>query len=191
MSKTPQHEFPEDWRKISNEEAISHIKYLLEHYEEYDIEKYGNGNTLTINGIIIAPMNIYDCKMFLVAQKVYGEHLDLDIYPLIQQLFDVCAKEVKKREQQSEKQAAIKAKNAYRKGTIINVIGCCFTVIVLVAGTYAIVKLVNMGKQERAKQIKIENEVKRYEKTLPNYKEYEQVKVQIQNYRDSLENTGR
>ena len=185
----PQHEFPEDWRKISNEEAISHIKYLLEHYEEYDIEKYGNGNALTINGIIIAPMNIniYDCKMFLVAQKVYGEHLDLDIYPLIQQLFDVCAKEVKKREQKAE----TKAKNAYRKGTIINVIGCCFTVIVLVAGTYAIVKLVNMGKQERAKQIKIENEVKRYEKTLPNYKEYEQVKVQIQNYRDSLENTGR
>ena len=181
----PQHEFPEDWRKISNEEAISHIKYLLEHYEEYNIEKYGN--TLTINGIIIAPMNIYDCKMFLVAQKVYGEHLDLDIYPLIQQLFDVCAKEVKKREQKAE----TKAKNAYRKGTIINVIGCCFTVIVLVAGTYAIVKLVNMGKQERAKQIKIENEVKRYEKTLPNYKEYEQVKVQIQNYRDSLENTGR
>ena len=187
MSKTPQHEFPEDWRKISNEEAISHIKYLLEHYEEYDIEKYGNGNTLTINGIIIAPMNIYDCKMFIVAQKVYGGHLDLDIYPLIQQLFDVCAKEVKKREQKAE----TKAKNAYRKGTIINVIGCCFTVIVLVAGTYAFVKLVNMGKQERAKQIKIENEVKRYEKTLPNYKEYEQVKVQIQNYRDSLENTGR
>ena len=183
----PQHEFPEDWRKISNEEAISHIKYLLEHYEEYDIEKYGS--RLTINGIIIAPMNIniYDCKMFLVAQKVYGEHLDLDIYPLIQQLFDVCAKEVKKREQQSEKQAAIKAKKADRKGTIINIVGCCLTVIVLVAGTYAIVKLVNMGKQERAKQIKIENEIKRYEKTLPYYNEYLQTKQQIQNRRDSLE----
>ena len=181
----PQHEFPEDWRKISNEEAISHIKYLLEHYEEYNIEKYGN--TLTINGIIIAPMNlnIYDYKLFLVAKKVYGS--TEDIYPMIQQLFDVCAKEVKKREQQSEKQAAIKAKKADRKGTIINIVGCCFTVIVLVAGTYAIVKLVNMGKQERAKQIKIENEIKKYEKTLPYYNEYLQTKQQIQNCRDSLE----
>ena len=55
------------------------------------------------------------------------------------------------------------------------------------AGTYAIVKLVNMGKQERAKQIKIENEIKRYEKTLPYYNEYLQTKQQIQNRRDSLE----
>ena len=178
MSKTPQHEFPEDWRKISNEEAVSHIKYLLEHYEEYNIEKYGN--TLTINGIIIAPMNIYDYKMFLVAKKVYGS--TEDIYPMIQQLFDVCAKEVKKREQ--------KAKTKEQK--IINIIGT----IVLVAGFCAIMgymtwDIYKQDKKERIKQNKIENEIKKYEKTLPNYKEYEQVKVQIQNYRDSLENTGR
>ena len=48
-----QHEFPEDWRKISNEEAISHIKYLLEHYKEYNIEKYGN----TLGGMPINSTN--------------------------------------------------------------------------------------------------------------------------------------
>ena len=185
MSKTPQHEFPEDWRKISNEEALGHIKYLLEHYEEYDICRFGK-NSISINGIWICPINIQDHKMFLVNhQNVYVRHLD--IYPLIQQLLDVCIKEADKREQQSEKQAAIKAKKADRKGTIINIVGCCLTVIVLVAGTYAIVKLVNMGKQEHAKQIKIENEMKRYEKTLPYYDKYLQTKQDLKNHRDSLE----
>lgn len=175
-----QHEFPKDWRKISNEEAISHIKYLLEHYKEYNIEKYGN--TLTINGIIIASMNIYDCKMFLVAQKVYGEHLDLDIYPLIQQLFDVCAKEVKKREQKAEK--AIKANK--KKRIIFTVISSAFIIAAIAGTVYMINDIFKIIDKERAKQNKIENEIKKYEKTLPYYNEYLQTKQQIQNRRDSL-----
>ncbi|MBR6010373.1 MAG: hypothetical protein IKP35_03070 [Alphaproteobacteria bacterium] len=173
-----QHEFPEDWRKISNEEAISHIKYLLEHYKEYNIEKYGN--TLTINGIIIAPMNlnIYDYKMFLVAKKVYGS--TEDIYPMIQQLIDVCNVEINKRK--AEK--AIEANK--KKRIIFTVISSAFIIAAIAGTVYMINDIFKIIDKERAKQIKIENEIKRYEKTLPYYNEYLQTKQQIQNRRDSL-----
>ena len=40
--------------------------------------------------------------------------------------------------------------------------------------------------KERARQNKIDKEVKKHEKTLPQYNEYLQTQKQIQNYRDSL-----
>lgn len=172
-----QHEFPEDWRKISNEEAISHIKYLLEHYKEYNIEKYGS--RLTINGIIIAPMNIYDYKMFLVAKKVYGS--TEDIYPMIQQLIDVCNVEINKRK--AEK--AIKANK--KKRIIFTVISSAFIIAAIAGTVYMIHDIFKIIDKERARQNKIEKEVKKYEKTLPYYNEYLQTKQQIQNRRDSLE----
>lgn len=191
MSKTQtsKHEIPKDWLKITDKEAIKRLNYLLIHYKEYNIEK--QGNSIIIDGMSISPRVIPTLGTYFAIGYPVGVYWSSSpVYQLIEWLYNLCKTEAEKREQKAEKReqkAETKAKNAYRKGTIINVIGCCFTVIVLVAGTYAIVKLVNMGKQERAKQIKIENEIKRYEKTLPYYNEYLQTKQQIQNRRDSLE----
>ena len=179
---SPQHEIPKDWLKITDKEAIKRLNYLLKHYKEYNIEK--QGNSIIIDGMSISPRVIPTLGTYFAIGYPVGVYWqDSPVYQLIEWLYNLCKTEAEKREQKAE----TKAKNAYRKGTIINVIGCCLTVIVLVAGTYAIVKLVNMGKQERAKQIKIENEIKKYEKTLPYYNEYLQTKQQIQNRRDSLE----
>ncbi len=185
MSKTQtsKQEIPKDWLKITDEEAIKRLNYLLIHYKEYNIEK--QGDSIIIDGMSISLRVIPTLGTYFAIGYPVGVYWPSSpAYQLIEWLYNLCKTEAEKREQQ----AKIKAEKADRKGTIINIVGCCFTVIVLVAGTYAIVKLVNMGKQERAKQIKIENEIKNYEKTLPYYNEYLQTKQQIQNYRDSLKN---
>ena len=181
MSKTPQHEFPEDWRKISNEEAISHIKYLLENYEEYNIEK--QGNSIIIDGMSISPRVMSTLgTCFAIGYPVGVYWQDSPVYQLIEWLYNLCKTEAEKREQQ----AKIKAEKQKKIERIVNIVGISAIIILVVAGAYEIVKEAKTNKQEHAKQIKIENEMKRYEKTLPYYKEYELTKQQLQNYRDSL-----
>ena len=185
MSKTPQHEFPEDWRKISNEEAISHIKYLLEHYEEYNIEK--QGNSIIIDGMSISPRVMSTLgTCFAIGYPVGVYWQDSPVYQLIEWLYNLCKTEAEKREQQAKIKAERK-KEEDKEQKIINIIGT----IVLVVGFCAIMgymtwDIYKQDKKERIKQIKIENKVKQYEKTLPYYKEYELTKQQLQNYRDSL-----
>lgn len=184
MSKTqtPKHEIPKDWLKITDKEAIKRLNYLLIHYKEYNIEK--QGNSIIIDGMSISPRvmpTLGTCFAIGYPVGVYWQ--DSPVYQLIEWLYNLCKTEAEKREQQ----AKIKAEKQKKIERIVNIVGISAIIILVVAGTYAIVKLVNMGKQERAKQIKIENEIKRYEKTLPYYNEYLQTKQQIQNRRDSLE----
>ena len=101
MSKKQEHQFPENWKNISSEEAIKHIKYLLEHYQEYDMYKFGD-NGIVLNEIyfylltISFPHDLTLKYMVVNMQKVYGS--TEDIYPMIQQLIDVCNVEINKRE---------------------------------------------------------------------------------------------
>ena len=205
----PQHEFPKEWYDISTEEAKKHIEYLLEHYQEYDdIEVWGRDkNCITINRITFIPLCPRERYRFYMVnmEKAFYPHEHRDIIDLIDKLVTVCKQEVNKRQEekvnkrqeqepgkQKEEKKAKRKKEEDKEQKIINIIGT----IVLVAGFCAIMgymtwDIYKQDKKERIKQNKIENEIKKYEKTLPNYKEYEQVKVQIQNYRDSLENTGR
>lgn len=185
MSKKQEHQFPENWKNISSEEAIKHIKYLLEHYQEYDMRKFGN-NGIVINEIYFYPVvislrhGVTFKYMYINMQKVYGR--TEDIYPMIQQLIDVCNVEIDKRE--TEK--AIKANKKKIKRIIFTVIGFAF-IIATIAGTgYMIDDIFKTIDKERARQNKIEKEVKKYEKTLPHYNEYLQTQKQIQNYRDTL-----
>ena len=178
----PQHEIPKDWLKITDKEAIKRLNYLLIRYKEYNIEK--QGNSIIIDGMSISPRvmpTLGTCFAIGYPVGVYWQ--DSPVYQLIEWLYNLCKTEAEKREQQ----AKIKAEKQKKIERIVNIVGISAIIILVVAGTYAIVKLVNMGKQERAKQIKIENEIKRYEKTLPYYNEYLQTKQQIQNRRDSLE----
>jgi len=181
---TAKHIFPSDWSKISNEEAATHIKYLLEHYKEYKVESYGKDNeNIEIDGIKFWPMFFNDrfgVKWFFVnMQKSYSE-FDEKIYNLIQQLMDVCYEEAKIQAQNKK----IKAKR--QKIMITSVIGS-FVVIVFSGMVYMVRDIQKTVKEYRDKQTKIEKAVKQYERTLPYYNEYKQTQQQIANYRDSLE----
>lgn len=189
MSKKQEHQFPENWKNISSEEAIKHIEYLLEHYQEYDMSKFGD-NGIIINEIYFYPLNIslrhgvtfkyMDINM----QKVYGN--TEDIYPMIQQLIDVCHVEINKRETEKAINAAKKAKKQKVKNIVLGSISGALLVAIFAATGYMINDIFKTIDKEGARQNKIEKEVKKYEKTLPHYNEYLQTQKQIQNYRDSL-----
>ena len=189
MSKKTQHEFPENWKNISEEEAIEHIKYLLEHYKEYDIRKFGDDG-IVINEIKIYPYNInlrHNCTfkfMHINLQKLYND--TDEIYKLIQQLIKVCKVEIEKREQEKAITAAKNAKKQKRKKIILTAVSCAFVIVALAGSVYMVKDIFKTIDKERARQNKIEKEVKKYEKTLPHYNEYLQTQKQIQNYRDSL-----
>lgn len=189
MSKKTQHEFPENWKNISSEEVIKHIKYLLEHYQEYDMCKFGD-NGIVINEIYFYPVVIslkhgvtfkyVDINM----QKLYGS--TEDIYPMIQQLIDVCNVEINKRKTEEAINAAKKAKKQKVKNIVLGSISGALLVAIFAATGYMIDDIFKTIDKERARQNKIEKAVRSYEKTLPNYNEYLQTQKQIQNYRDSL-----
>lgn len=194
MSKKTQHEFPENWKNISEEEAIEHIKYLLEHYKEYDIRKFGDDG-IVINEIKIYPYNInlrHNCTfkfMHINLQKLYND--TDEIYKLIQQLISVCKVEIEKREQEKAITAAKNAKKQKRKNIVLGSISGALLVAIFAATGYMINDIFKTIDKERARQNKIEKAVRSYEKTLPHYNEYLQTQKQIQNYRDSLNRVTR
>ena len=180
MSKTqtPKHEIPKDWLKITDKEAIKRLNYLLKHYKEYDIKK--QGDSITIDGVLIAQVDKrFLGKCFAIGYPMGIYWQDSPVYQLIEWLYNLCKTEAEKRESQ-------KIQKQDKTERIIKVACICVTIIAVVIGAYEIKKEAKINKQEQAKQIKIENEMKRYEKTLPYYKEYELTKQQLQNYRDSL-----
>lgn len=177
---TQQHKFPSDWSKISNKEAVKHIKYLLEHYKEYSISIYGrNDDKIEINGISFWPMVFIDYvdNYFIVdKRKSYNIIDDTHLYHLIEQLMDVCKAEAKRR------------KTKERKNLINDWFedNAPFLYISSLIGLAVCFFLTFYNEAE--KQAKIENAVKQYEQTLPGYQEYQQ---KIANYRDSLERANR
>ncbi len=190
----PQHEFPKEWYDISTEEAKKHIEYLLEHYQEYDdIEVWGRDkNCITINRITFIPLRPRERYRFYMVnmEKAFYPHERQDIIDLIDKLVTVCKQEVNKRQEQEpgKQKEEKKANKANKKKRIIFTVISFAFIIATIAGTvYMINDIFKIIDKERAKQIKIENEIKRYEKTLPYYNEYLQTKQQIQNRRDSLE----
>ena len=190
MSRKLQHKFPEDWKNISQEEAIEHIKYLLEHYKEYDMYDFGKDG-IVINEIGFWPVNInlrhgVTFKYIHVnMQKIYSD--TDDIYKLIQQLISVCKVEIEKQEQEKAINAAKKAKKQKVKNIVLGSISGALLVAIFAATGYMIDDIFKTIDKERARQNKIENAVRSYEKTLPNYQEYKQTQLKIANYRDSLE----
>lgn len=189
MSKKQEHQFPENWKNISSEEAIKHIKYLLEHYQEYDMCKFGD-NGIVINGIYFYPVvislrhGVTFKYMYTNMQKVYDR--TEDIYPMIQQLIKVCKVEIEKREQEKAITTAKNAKKQKVKNIVLGSISGALLVAIFVATGYMIDDIFKTIDKEPARQNKIEKEVKKYEKTLPHYNEYLKTQQQIQNYRDSL-----
>ena len=151
--------------------------------------KFGD-NGIVINEIYFYPVVIslkhgvtfkyVDINM----QKLYGS--TEDIYPMIQQLIDVCNVEINKRKTEEAINAAKKAKKQKVKNIVLGSISGALLVAIFAATGYMIDDIFKTIDKERARQNKIEKAVRSYEKTLPNYNEYLQTQKQIQNYRDSL-----
>lgn len=189
MSKKQEHQFPENWKNISSEEAIKHIEYLLEHYQEYDMRKFGDDGII-INEIyfyllnISLPHGVTFKYMVINMQKLYGS--TKDIYPMIQQLIDLCHVEINKRETEKAIKANKDAEKQKIKRIIFTVISSAFIIATIAGAVYILNDIFKIIYKEGARQNKIEKEVKKYEKTLPHYNEYVLTQKQIQNYRDSL-----
>ena len=181
------HEFPKDWVSVSDEQAKKHLQYLLEHYKNYEISAFGDdyieiaGVSFTRHlsgtkyGKFLYPFPCY----YVNNQKIYSDE-NHDLYMLCKKIFDACEQEFKKRKQE------LKTKEEKRKlheAISLGVITGGFAVMMVVA------LIGNMKSVKRNN--KINEQVQKYEQSLPHYKEYEQVKLQIQNYRDSLENERR
>ena len=174
-----EHEFPEDWSRISKEETVKHLKYLLTYYKEYDVSgiadcyveiagisffKYCLGTRNTEQSL-----PTFNC-FYINNQKMYSE-ISEDIYPLCEKLFYICQREIARRRQERiAKTNAEMRKKAY-----------IFTIIT----TTALIVLFNYVYKESCKNEEIEKQVKQYEQTLPGYLEQKQAVV---NYRDSLKN---
>ena len=188
MSKTqtPKHEIPKDWLKITDKEAIKRLNYLLIHYKEYNIEK--QGNSIIIDGMSISPRVIPTLGTYFAIGYPVGVYWqDSPIYQLIEWLYNLCKTEAEKREQQAKIKAEKAIKANKKKRIIFTVISSAFIIATIAGTVYMINDIFKIIDKERARQNKIEKEVKKYEKTLPYYNEYLQTKQQIQNRRDSLE----
>ena len=183
MSKK-EHVFPKDWRKISEDEAIEHIQYLLEHYKEYQIKRY-NKKHVMIGDVYFVKYNVpvSDCNKFCYMvnmQAVY--HTGQKAYQLLDQLMDGC-----KAESEKEKIEIPKWENKLtRKKEINDIITYTTLIIMLVAGSFSMVYFKKCQKKEDIKKAKIENAVKQYEQSLPGYSQYVTTKEKINQYRDSL-----
>ena len=120
-TRTPKHEIPKDWLKITDEEAIKRLNYLLIRYKEYNIEK--QGNSIIIDGMSISPRvmpTLGTCFAIGYPVGVYWQ--DSPVYQLIEWLYNLCKTEAEKREQQAkikaEKQRKIeKIKNFFKSNT--------------------------------------------------------------------------
>ena len=179
------HDFPQDWLRISDSEAKKHLQYLLEHYQHYEISAFGD-DYIEIAGIgfsrhldgtkygrFLYPFPCY----YVNHQKMYNDE-NREMYLLCKKIFDACEQELKTR----KSQVKIKEeKRKSRENVFLYITVGCFSVIMVVA------MIGNMKSQKQ--QEKIDNQVKKYEESLPNHDEYEDTKLQIEHYRDSLIHT--
>lgn len=171
---------PNFWVHLSEQEQLENLRYLLEHYKEYEI-KLESDNCICIGRVKIRRFDfksVMDDKSmvrsYIVNQAVFVEK---EYVNLLDKLFDACIAEAT---QQKDKQYS-KIKN--KKIAEWVAFGCC-----LVVGFGTATWTVIDKQKEAEKTKKLNKQVEQYEKSLPNYDEYAKTKKQIANYRDSLQN---
>ncbi len=171
------HIFPDDWSKISDKKAIEYLKYLLKNYKKYKISILGDRHFLIGNvDICKEEKTILNNRFTVYTINKRSFTVDSEVGFYLSRLIYLCEQE------QAEK--AIKANK--KKRIIFTVISFAFIIATIAGTVYMINDIFKIIDKERARQNKIEKEVKKYEKTLPYYNEYLQTKQQIQNCRDSL-----
>ena len=129
---------------------------------------------------------VSDCNKFCYMvnmQAVY--HTGQKAYQLLDQLMDGC-----KAESEKEKIEIPKWGNKLtRKKEINDIIIYSALTIMLIVGIPSMIYFKKCQEKEDIKKAKIENEVKQYEQSLPEYSQYVATKEKINQYRDSLYRT--
>ena len=171
LQKKSKHVFPDDWKKISDQEAIKHIEYLIEHYKEYEITR--NGIDYVKVGSIDICKGVLVEEAFFIKNKMYVHSDNEKICVLLDILFKFCQQEAIKREQDR--------KLSKKDIAFLSAVAVLSVFLIIVA-----IGIREYAEKENIKKAKIENMVKQYERSLPNYNEYVLTQQQIQNYRDSL-----
>lgn len=172
-----------DWSKLTYEEVIENIEYLLKHCKEYEITQRRK-NVIYIDNVCLLKGCLKDRTFVSIDGKYYADSISkFDICVLLEKLFDKCEQEIKTRKYINKEIKKAERYNKLKKWWNDNQVGFFIVFFVVVMGS----SLVGAAWHEQKKQNKIENKVKEYGKTLPNYSEYEKVVYQLQKYRDSLE----
>lgn len=180
--------FPTDWSNLDDKQVSDNINYLIDHYKEYEINRIDK-NTISIEGVRLTKGKFQGTDTFCVKGKFYqdDQHSYYTMYDKINQLFDICDKEIAIRNV-LKKLDEKRTRKTYRRAWWINkgpaVVSA--SVLVIIMGV-----LIGFAVNDYKKDEQLDEKVKQYEKTLPNYKEYEQTKQKIANYRDSLAHATR
>lgn len=166
--------FPDSWVHISEKEQQEYIEYLLQHYMDYKVKFLDNDHVRVGKDVNIHQFNfrsLIDNKM--VSAYVINHVILYDNEPnavMLKKLFESC-KDIAKQNDEFIKN--------------LKFFAYAFCVSIPVMLCIGIALNINADKKEK----KIEEQVKQYEQSLPNYNEYLQTKQQIEHYRDSLIHT--
>ena len=154
--------FPDDWSGLTDEQLSENIKYLLEHYKEYKIDKLGNFVYLDNIKIYKFDMNfVYSTIYYVNGKRCTPKN---QTWFALRVLLSVCDTEYLVQKEKEQKSDKIKFTCAV-----------AVTVVAFLAGTWFIADQIN-------KEIKFHNK---------KLKQYEQMKSQIANHGDTLQYTGR
>lgn len=176
--------FPDFWDKIDETKQLEYVKYLFEHYKDYEIRLETNG-ILYIDNVFICPsgatgINSTPTVYFVNCAIIPGSS---KVGVLLKQLSDICIDEFVARQQQAkiEAEAEAKRKKEQRKSNIkiALYIGLMVVWVALVAGLTA------NDRKKSKREAEIDKQVKKYEQTLPGYVEQQKL---VDQYRDSLRN---
>ena len=114
MSKTqtPKHEFPKDWSKLSEEEIVSHLKYLLDHIQEYEIQQVAK-NKIIIGNII----RIFDVNngVFHGLEDKYITYLSRNSYAfyVLNSLYDKCEQQINTKDKKMNNKKTVSSVRMY------------------------------------------------------------------------------
>lgn len=179
---TEKRSFSDDWSALTYEQVLEAVQYLSMHYKEYEITQ-SNKNAIYIDNVCLLKGRLKDRAFVSINGKYYADSIsNFDVWVILGKLFDKCEQEVKTRKYINKGIKKAEHHKKLKKWWKDNQFGFLFFFSFAVLGS----SLVGAAYYELDKKDKIESKVKEYEKTLPNYKEYQQVKSQITQYRDSL-----
>ena len=175
---------PDFWNEIDETKQLEYVKYLFEHYKEYEIRLETNG-MLYIDNVSICPsgatgINSTPTVYFVNCAIIPGSS---KVGILLKQLSDICIDEFVARQQQAKIDFEIEKRN--RKEKIKEKIKIIISVGIVVVWISGMIFSVSRYRKGSIKEQEINKKVQKYEQTLPGYLEQKQL---VEQYRDSLWN---
>ena len=180
--------FPTNWSNLTDEQVSANINYLVEHYKDYEIKRVSK-NSILIENVCLTKAIFQKKHVFYVNSKFYqcGNYPYGQMYGNLRQLFDICEQEIEIRnalQKVKKKRTRRHNREIWWNNHGLEFVGYTISVI-------CVLGIMGVAVYYYEKEKRLDEKVKQYEKTLPNYDEYKSVQDKIANYRDSLEHAQR